>query len=194
MMKLIAPALIAGIFGAAGGAAAVYLKSGSSDAAHSAPADKGGGDHGGSDDGHGAKGGDHGETAKKDKKDSHGASSGGGGHGGGDTSGAPTYYKFSREFVVPIIEDDRVKSLVILNLNLQIDTASSQNLFSQEPALRDNIMTTLITLSADDEIFNSLNSIEHYETIRSMILNNLQNSFSTGIENVLILDMARQDL
>ena len=55
-------------------------------------------------------------------------------------------------------------------------------------------MTTLITLSADDEIFNSLNSIEHYETIRSMILNNLQNSFSTGIENVLILDMARQDL
>ena len=194
MMKLIAPALIAGLFGAAGGAAAVYLKSGSSAPADASTAahgndgqEKKDAGHGSSDDGHGAK-------PKKDKDAGHGAKSGSG-HGSGDSaSGAPSYYKFSREFVVPIIADDRVKSLVILNLNLQVDSAASQSLFSQEPALRDNIMTTLIALSADDTIFNSLNSIEHYETIRSMILKNLQNSFSSSVENVLILDMARQDL
>ena len=193
MMKLIAPALIAGVFGAAGGAAAVYLKSGS-DSGAPAPVDAHAKEaKGKKDDGH-AKDDGHGSKGKKDKGGGHGAKSGGGhgGKGGGD--GEPTYYKFSREFVVPIIENDRVKSLVILNLNLQVDSSASQSLFSQEPVLRDNIMTTLITLSSDDTVFNSLNSIEHYETIRSMILKNLQDAFSGDVQNVLILDMARQDL
>lgn len=186
MMKLIAPALIAGLFGAAGGAAAVYLKSGSGAAAEHSAVVAGEDGHGAADtdDGHGAK-------AKKEK-DSHGAKKGG--HGDSGSGDEPSYYRFSREFVVPIIDDDRVRSLVILNLNLQVSASASQNLFSKEPALRDNIMTTLIALSGDDTVFNSLNNIDHYETIRSMILANLQDSFSNDIENVLILDMARQDL
>lgn len=47
-----------------------------------------------------------------------------------------------------MIEDDRVQSLVILNLNLEVDTSISQELFSKEPVLRDNIMTTLVKLSS----------------------------------------------
>ncbi|WP_300394434.1 flagellar basal body-associated FliL family protein [Henriciella sp.] len=190
MMKLIAPALIAGVFGAAGGAAAVYLKSGSSAPAAAASHGDKGAAEAKEDKGHG----------DKPKKDAHGDDKKGhgskakGGHGSASGEGVPTYYKFSREFVVPIVGTERVKSLVILNLNLEVDESASQDLFSREPALRDNIMTALISLSADDEIFNSLNSIEHYETIRSMILANLQNSFGEGVKNVLILDMARQDL
>lgn len=181
MMKLVAPALIAGVFGAAGGAAAVYMKTGSSAPAESAAP---------SEDGHGEK--PKKEKAGHGEKKGHGKAKGG--HGSADSAGAPAYYKFSREFVVPIIDNERVKSLVILNLNLQVDSAASQDLFSQEPVLRDNIMTTLIGLSGDDTIFNSLNNVEHYETIRSMILSNLQDSVSEDIQNVLILDMARQDL
>lgn len=190
MMKLVAPALIAGVFGAAGGAAAVYIKTGSSAPAQTAA-------HAGGDGGEEAAG-DHGAAPKKEKS-GHGEDKGHGkakdGHGGkADAGDAPAYYKFSREFVVPIIEDERVKSLVILNLNLQVNSSASQALFSQEPVLRDNIMSTLIALSGDDTIFNSLNNVEHYETIRSMILTNLQESVSGEIQNVLILDMARQDL
>ncbi|WP_300380641.1 hypothetical protein [Henriciella sp.] len=184
MIKQILPALIAGLCITAGGAAGFYLKgsSGASgekaqDVAEKAHKESEADKHGG----------------KKDAHGKSGKSAGKGGHGSADAS-APAYYKFSREFVVPIIAEERVQSLVILNLNLQIDPSVSDELFSKDPVLRDNIMTTLIRLSNEDEIFNGLNNVENYETMRSMILRNLRDSVSEGIQNVLILDMARQDL
>ncbi|HBT37457.1 MAG TPA: hypothetical protein DEB52_16055, partial [Hyphomonas sp.] len=107
----------------------------------------------------------------KKEKDSHGKSDK---HGAAD-SGEVTYYKFTREFVVPMIEDDRVQSLVILNLNLEVDTSISQELFSKEPVLRDNIMTTLVKLSSGGRTLNSITDVDNYETLRAMILTNLQN-------------------
>ena len=144
--------------------------------------------------------GSHGDTKKDSespvkKADSHGASTGGhGSEAGAGDSGDVTYYKFTREFVVPMVEDERVRSLVILNINLEIDTSISQELFSKEPVLRDNIMTTLIKLSSGGRTLYSITEVENYETLRSTILANLRNEVPHGIHNVLILDMARQDL
>ncbi|WP_084395907.1 flagellar basal body-associated FliL family protein [Henriciella aquimarina] len=186
-MKQLFPALIAALFIAIGGAGGYFLKSMMSAPSSSASAsDHAAAADGGSHDGE--KSGGHGEAEKKaEKKDSHG--------GGGDSaSGEYSYYKFTREFVVPMIENDRVKSLVILNINLEVDTAVEQELFSKEPVLRDNIMTTLIKLSNDGKTFESLSRVENYETLRSMILSNLREEVEEGIHNVLILDMARQDL
>lgn len=179
-MKQIVPSIVALLAISAGGGAAYFVKSGSSPKAPSAAHESSGEESGG----HGAP-----KAEKKAKK----------GHGKSDKHGDAaatdvTYYKFSREFVVPMIEDDRVQSLVILNLNLEVDTAISQELFSKEPVLRDNIMTTLVKLSSGGRTLNSITDVDNYETLRAMILTNLQNEIPVGIRNVLILDMARQDL
>ncbi len=55
-------------------------------------------------------------------------------------------------------------------------------------------MTTLIGLSSDGTTFESITNVESYETIRAMVLMNLKNVVSSGIQNVLILDMGKQDL
>lgn len=156
------------------------------------------------DDGHGKKDKDsHGSDKKKDKKkkkDKHGdkkKDKHGGGHGDSGSYGSKgdvSYFSFSREFVVPLMRDNRVDSLVILNLNLEVNNDYADKLFSLEPKLRDNIMTTLISLSNDGTTLDSPTNTESYETIRSVVLHNLQSVVSTGIENVLILDMAKQDV
>jgi flagellar protein FliL len=152
-----------------------------------------------SDAGHGEKKDDHAKPEKKaDKKDakadSHGKS-GGDGHGKeGGASGGVIYFKFTREFVVPVVSQGRVTSLVILNLNLEADENMSQKLFEMEPKLRDNIMTTLITISNDGKTFESMTDVENYESIRSMVMMNLKSVMATGIHNVLIVDLAKQDL
>jgi flagellar protein FliL len=128
------------------------------------------------------------ETKKSAKKDAHGGSE------ETASSSGSVYHKFSREFIVPIMEDGRVKSLVILNINLEAESSISQTLFEMEPKLRDNIMTTLIGLSGDGVTFDNLTDVDSYETIRSMILMNLETIVASGITNVLIVDMARQDL
>ncbi len=190
-MNQIIPAILVALCIVAGGVGGHLLKSqaaGSTEAgAHSdkdQPKDEG--SHDAATDDHG--GSDHGEKSTKSQKQ--------GGHG--DESGANSsdviYYKFTREFVVPIMEGGRVKSLVIININLEADSAISQTLFSMDPKLRDNIMTTLIALSNDGVTFESFTDVDSYETLRSMILKNLANVVSSGIRNVLIVDIAKQDL
>ncbi|MCF6328399.1 MAG: hypothetical protein L3J02_01175, partial [Henriciella sp.] len=154
-MKHIIPALVAIVFIVAGGVGGHFLKSRSG-----APATP---------DGYDKKADSHG--AKKPKKDNHSKK----GKSAKPPSSAVVYYKFSREFVVPIMRDNRVDSLIILNINLEADSKVSQELFSMEPKLRDNIMTTLITLSNDGTTFESFADVESYETIRSMIAQNLKN-------------------
>ncbi|WP_396272086.1 hypothetical protein [Hyphomonas sp.] len=146
-----------------------------------AEGEKGEDDHAGNKDEH---------AKKPDKKD--------GKHGkdgkDGDAAPAVIYYKFTREFVVPIIRDGRVSSLVILNLNLEADASIERELFDMEPKLRDNIMTTLITLSNDGTTFESMTSVKNYESIRSLVLQNLGSVVKEGITNVLIVDLAKQDI
>lgn len=178
-MKQIVPSIVALLAISAGGGAAYFVKSGASPKAPSA-AHESSGDESGA----------HAAPKPVKAKKGHGKSDK---HGDAASSDV-TYYKFSREFVVPMIEDDRVQSLVILNLNLEVDTAISQELFSKEPVLRDNIMTTLVKLSSGGRTLNSITDVDNYETLRAMILTNLQNEIPVGIRNVLILDMARQDL
>lgn len=183
-MKQIVPSIVALLAISAGGGGAYFLKSGSSPSPVPAAEHESDGQES---DEHAAP---KKEKRAKKEKDSHGKSDK---HGAAD-SGEVTYYKFTREFVVPMIEDDRVQSLVILNLNLEVDTSISQELFSKEPVLRDNIMTTLVKLSSGGRTLNSITDVDNYETLRAMILTNLQNEIPNGIHNVLILDMARQDL
>lgn len=200
-MKSIITAVIAIACIVAGGVGGHFLRSMSSGAAapdsHAkAPAA----------DGHAEKKDDH--AKKPEKKDSHGKESkeskdshgkeAKGGHGkdaGAEAeAGGVVYYKFSREFIVPIIREGRVESLVILNLSLEADASIDQKLFEMEPKLRDNIMTTLITLSNDGTTFESMTNVENYESIRSMVLMNLQTVMASGIKNVLIMDLAKQDI
>ena len=195
-MKNIIAAVVAVVCIVVGGIAGNFLKSGSGGS--SKPA---GGGHeaaasheSGGESGHGEKDSGHEKKEKKKEASSHGGGGGHGDSGGGASSGDVTYFKFSREFVIPLMGEDRVESLVILNINLEVDSNISGKLFSMEPKVRDNINTTLIELSSHGDTMRTLGNVESYETMRTMILMNLKNVLPEGVENVLIVDMGKQDL
>ena len=130
-----------------------------------------------------------GHDAPAPKKNAHGEKS----HGSAPSSDVD-YFKFSREFVVPIIRDGKVASLIILNINLEVDGSLTDELFSLEPKIRDNIMTTLIQLSNDGSTLVAISDVQNYESIRATLLMNLGKVVPSGIRNVLIVDMGKQDL
>lgn len=106
-----------------------------------------------------------------------------------------TYFKFSREFIIPIMRDAELTSLIILNISLEADANAGGSLFTQEPKIRDRIMTTLISISNDGVTLQSLTKVENYETVRELVLKDLQYTFPTEkISNVLILDVGKQQL
>ncbi len=185
-MKTIITAVIAIICVVAGAAGGHFLKTGGGasqkvDVVEGADlqADKGVGDK-------------HSSAEQHDNgKDSHPKD----GHGGSKaSSGDVHYFRFSREFVIPLMRNERVASLVILNISLETDTSVSDQMFLMEPKLRDNIMTTLVHLSNEGSTLSSLMDVDNYERVRTMILTNLENVVPNGVRNVLILDAAKQDL
>lgn len=181
-MKSIITAVIVGVGAAAGTFGASMLKGSPEAPSGHDMADKAD-DHAG--DKHDAG---HGEAKPKPKKgkDGHGKES--------KSDGSTSFFSFSREFVVPLLTDGQVDSLVIINISLEVSPELSSKLFSMEPKLRDNIMTTLVGLSSDDETFRQLTTVRNYENIRSLVLANLRDEISRDIESVLIMDIARQDI
>lgn len=180
MKKILTPILlIVGIF--AGSMGANLLKGSPAEAPAVEDGEHAEGDHG---DDHGDDHGKGEKHAKKEKKkDGYGES-------------GVAYFKFSREFIIPIMHDAEIDSLIILNINLEVDSSVSSQLFTQEPKLRDNIMTTLIELSNDGTTLERIASVESYETVRSMVLKNLKDKevLGEGILNVLIVDVGKQDV
>ncbi|MGJ8562371.1 MAG: hypothetical protein ACSHXY_02355 [Alphaproteobacteria bacterium] len=144
----------------------------------------------------------HSKADSHDKKDSHGKPKKpkkDKGHGKekdkghGSDSGSVTYLKFKRQFVVPVMDKNKIEALVIMNLNLELNDDAPDNAYSLEPKLRDAIMRELLVLSSDDIFGANLTSAESYQTLRSTLLRASKAVISEGVEDILILDIARQD-
>nr|MBP6735890.1 flagellar basal body-associated FliL family protein [Paracoccaceae bacterium] len=55
----------------------------------------------------------------------------------------PEYVKMNNQFVIPVLEDGRVNSMVIVSLSLEVTTGSSEQVYSREPKLRDAFLQVL---------------------------------------------------
>ena len=105
----------------------------------------------------------------------------------------PTYLKFKRQFVVPVMKGKEIEALVIMNLNFELESDAPENLYSFEPKLRDAIVRELLTLSDRGIFGEDMTTPKNYETLRSTLLEAGQRVVQDGIKDVLILDIARQD-
>lgn len=130
---------------------------------------------------------------KKDKKESKGHKKKDG-HGGGDDEAAYGFLKFSRQFIVPVVEADHVQSLVILDINLEIDPSATEEAYSQEPKVRDALLRSLFTLSNEGAFSGRLLDEENMENIRSSLLHAAHGIIGDEVTEVLILNIARQEL
>ena len=149
---------------------------------HAKPSKKAKDDHGKKDDGHSKK-----KKKKKKKKGGHGDED------AGTSSGAMSYLTFKRQFVVPVVKKGKIESLVLLNLNLELNEAAPEDVHSFEPKLRDAIMRSLLSLSHNGAFTGDLTNTETYDQIRDNLLSSVKHVITNGIESVLILDISRQD-
>lgn len=128
------------------------------------------------------------EKKKKKKDESYGEEG-----EGGVKVGSSNYYKFSRQFIVPVVNGDNLQSLVILDLNLEIEPGVAEQAYALEPKLRDSLMTELLALSNEGRFETRLTDPTNYAEIRARLLVAALKIMPDGVKEVLILDIARQD-
>ena len=129
---------------------------------------------------------------KKKKKKKKGKDKGGDGKTSNSYSDV-SYLKFKRQFVVPVMTRGKIDALVIMNLNLELTPDAPDNAYTLEPKLRDAITRELLTLSNDGVFGANLTSAESYENVRRTLLTAAKTVLPDGIQDILILDIARQE-
>lgn len=140
MMRMLLPVLLL-LVGVGGGVGAGLVLGGGdasppaedhADEGHDESSEDGHEDEHAEDDGHG--------------EDDHAADDG---HGSGDpprveqTGEGTEFVRLNNQFVVPIVRNGSVRSLVVMGLTVEVTTGLNSEVFNQEPRLRDSFLRVL---------------------------------------------------
>lgn len=176
MIRKLLPLLLGGLGLGAGIAAGLTLRPDPMAKDHAETADAG---HGATADDHAPAEGDHAEDAA--------------GSGDHAEDGLPEYVKLNNQFVVPVVEEGRVKAMVVLSLSLEIEAGLSETIYDREPKLRDAFLQVLFDHANTGGFSGSFTDGANLVVLRTSLHEAAALILGTAVMDVLITDMARQD-
>ncbi len=170
MLGKLLPILLA-LVGLGGGVGAgLFLRPPAEAADHATEAGDAGGDHGG-------------DEHAEDGADEHAE----------PEEGAPEYVKMNNQFVVPVVDDGRVASMVVLSLSLEVAAGNTETVYQREPKLRDSFLQVLFDHANIGGFSGSFTDGSNLVVLRTSLKEAAALILGTMVTDVLITDIARQD-
>lgn len=103
------------------------------------------------------------------------------------------FVKLNNQFVVPVVEEGRVTSLVILALSVEVTIGSTEAVFAKEPKLRDALLQVLFDHANAGGFKGVFTDSANLILLRKALLEAAQKTMGDLVIDVLISDIARQD-
>ena len=117
----------------------------------------------------------------------------GDGHGEDGHASATEFVKLNNQFVVPVIEGERVVALVILSLTVAVTTGSREAVFATEPKLRDSFLQVLFDHANAGGFDGAFTQTGRMAQLRKALLEPARVVLGDAVKDVLITDIVRQD-
>ena len=111
-----------------------------------------------------------------------------------DNKGDADYVKLSNQFIVPVVTDDRISSLVVMSLSLEIDPGGQEGVYRQEPKLRDTFLQVLFDHANTGGFDGAFTSGPNMDALRKALLEVANKTLGKSVRDVLIVDVVRQDV
>lgn len=103
------------------------------------------------------------------------------------------FVKLNNQFVVPVVAKDRVSSLVVMSLSLEVDTGSQETVFQREPKIRDAFLQVLFDHANTGGFDGAFTSGGNMGVLRSALKEAATGVLGGIVRDVLIIDVVRQD-
>ena len=103
------------------------------------------------------------------------------------------YVRLNNQFVVPVVEDGKVSSMIILSLGLEVERGGNDTVYSREPRLRDALLRVLFDHANSGGFRGSFTDAATLALLRQALLEATQRVVGPGVSDVLITDIMRQD-
>lgn len=140
-------------------------------------------------------GGDHGGEEEHAEGDGHGEEEDLGDPPRVEPAGEGTeYVRINNQFVVPIVRNGAVRSLVVMSLSLEVDAGNSTTVFNYEPRLRDSFLRVMFAHANVGGFDGQFTEADAMAPLRSALREAAQSVLGHGsTHDVLITDIIRQD-
>jgi len=104
------------------------------------------------------------------------------------------YVKLANQFIVPIVMNERVNSLVVLSLSVEVGMGQTQIVFDREPKLRDAFLQVLFNHANIGGFKGVFTESANMMILRRALKEAGQSILGDAISDILITDLARQDV
>lgn len=112
---------------------------------------------------------------------------------GGETENRE-YVKLNNQFVVPIMGEKRVESLVVASLSIEISGGSTEEVYAKEPKLRDAFLQVMFNHANIGGFDGAFTSGQRMDVLRSALFDVAKKILENDVSDVLITEIARQDI
>ncbi len=113
----------------------------------------------------------------------------------GDAAGPVLeYVKLDNQFVVPVVDGQRVSALVVLSLGMEVTQGNKELVFNREPRLRDALLQALFRHANSGGFDGKFTSGQKMMDLRSALLEAAHKVLGAAVTSVLIDDIVRQDV
>lgn len=104
------------------------------------------------------------------------------------------YIKLSNQFVVPIVEAERISSMVVMTLSVETKEGQGQLVFDIEPKIRDVFLRVLFDHATIGGFSGAFLNNENLDAVRTSLKDAARQNFGSDlISDILIFEIARQD-
>jgi len=107
---------------------------------------------------------------------------------------AREFVKLNNQFVVPVVADDLISSMVVMSLSVEVTEGQTSAVFSVEPKLRDAFLQVLFDHANIGGFDGEFTSSKNMDVLRKTLMETAQNIVGDVAISVLITDIARQDV
>ena len=113
---------------------------------------------------------------------------------GHDEDGEAEFVRLNNQFIVPVLVDGHVASLVVLSISLEVEAGSTEAVYSAEPKLRDEFLTVLFDHANAGGFSGAFTSADKMRALRNALEEAAHSTLGPTIKGVLIQDLNRQDV
>ena len=108
-------------------------------------------------------------------------------------SEAHAFIDLERKFVVPLVRGNRVRSLVVVDLRLEVIASAENRALALKPKLRDGFLDTLYAMAVAGAFDGDLYSNNVQDEMRARLLEAARQVLPGDASAILITELVRQD-
>lgn len=103
------------------------------------------------------------------------------------------YVKIPQQFVVPVVNETKVSSLVVISLSLEITPGMNEAVFAREPKLRDVFLQAMFIHAHSGGFDGAFTTGQAMKDLRESLKQAAVGVLGDIVNDVLVTDIVRQD-